>query len=215
EALDNEDWDGLKEEMGDLLFQLAFLGRLNQEEGRFGLSDAIDCVYKKMVQRHPHVFGDEDAGNRDEVAQAWERNKLERSEGDSSVLDGVNSSLPNLVASYRMTQKAAGVGFDWASADDVVEKVREELREVEAALSEGSKRRYEEIGDLLFAVANLARHLNVDPEAALARSNLKFRRRFRFIERSLAGQKRRLTEATLAELDALWDAAKEQDGSVP
>ncbi len=213
-ALDAQDWDGLQEEMGDLLFQLAFLGRLNDEAGRFSLSDSIATVHRKMVDRHPHVFGDANVGgdatglSSSEVAEAWERRKLEERSNESSVLDGVNPSLPGLVTSYRMTQKAAGVGFDWDSVDGVFAKVREELAEVESAQQEGAIRTLEEIGDLLFAVANLARHLGVDPEAALARSNLEFRRRFRFIERTLAENNRRVTDASLEEMEALWKRAK-------
>ena len=215
-ALDAQDWDSLREEIGDLLFQLAFLGRLNEEAGRFSLSDSIADVRKKMVDRHPHVFGDANvfgdarAQSSSEVAAAWERRKLEERGTDSSVLDGVNPSLPGLVTSYRMTQKAAGVGFDWDSVDGVFEKVREELAEVRSAQAEGTERVLDEIGDLLFAVANLARHLGADPEAALARSNLKFRKRFRFIEQALARDGRRVTDASLAEMETLWEEAKKK-----
>ena len=210
-AIDDDDWNGLREEMGDLLFQLAFIGRLNEEAGRSGLAQSIDCVHEKMVDRHPHVFGDETASDSRQVAQDWERRKLERREVGTSLLKAVNPSLPSLVTSYRMTQKAAGIGFDWKSADEVVAKVREELNEVEGAREESADRRLDEIGDLLFAVANLARHLDVDPEAALARSNLKFRKRFRFIERSLGKSNRRLSDASLEELDQLWEEAKAEE----
>ena len=212
-ALDAQDWDSLREEMGDLLFQLAFLGRLNQEAGRFSLSDSIADVHRKMVERHPHVFEDTTPLDSREVAEAWERRKLEERGIESSVLGSVNPSLPGLVTSYRMTQKAAGVGFDWDSADGVFAKVREELAEVESARQEGAERTLEEIGDLLFAVANLARHLGVDPEAALARSNLEFRRRFQFIERALAENNRRVTDASLGEMETLWEEAKKKGAS--
>ena len=210
-ALDREDWDDLKEEMGDLLFQLAFLGRLNEEAERFGVGDSIESVRAKMVERHPHVFGDQEATDAAAVARSWERRKVEQRSWNASLLDGVAGSLPGLVASYRMTQKAAGVGFDWSSADQVAAKVEEELEEVRQAASGSRERRSEEIGDLLFAVANLARHLGVDPEAALAHANLKFRRRFGAIETALAAQQRRLTDATLEELDELWEQAKHRE----
>jgi MazG family protein len=210
-ALDNEDWEGLREELGDLLFQVVFLGQINEEEGRFDLSDAIDSVNRKMVDRHPHVFGDETATDARAVAAAWERRKLRSRSMGTSVLKGVNSALPNLLRSYRMTQKAAGVGFDWSSAEEVFEKVREELNEVDEARLESAERCYEEVGDLLFAVANLARHLSVDPEAALARANLKFQRRFAFIEESLAKRGLKLTDSDLEEMEELWEEAKRRE----
>jgi ATP diphosphatase len=209
DAIDRRDWDDLREEMGDLLFQLAFLGRLNDEAARFSIADSIECVRNKMVQRHPHVFGNEQQlADAEAVARSWERRKVERRSEGASLLDGVAASLPGLVASYRMTQKASGIGFDWSSPADVAAKVEEELQEVLQAASRGRKQRSEEIGDLLFAVANLARHLDVDPEAALAHANLKFRRRFRSIEKALAAQQRRLTEATPEEMEELWEQAK-------
>jgi nucleoside triphosphate diphosphatase len=240
-AIDRRDWADLSEELGDLLFQLAFLGRLNEEEGRPGLERSIATVLAKMVERHPHVFGpttprhgvtagatpdeasEASREGRQEpgdaptaappldaaaVAAAWERNKLERRGREASLLDGLAASTPSLLAAYRMTQKASGVGFDWTSAAEVLAKVKEELGEVEEAIASARERARDEIGDLLFAVANLARHLGVDPEAAAAQANLKFRRRFRHIEQRLREQGRRVDQANLAELDALWDEAK-------
>jgi uncharacterized protein YabN with tetrapyrrole methylase and pyrophosphatase domain len=233
DAIDRRDWSGLSEELGDLLFQLAFLGRLSEEQGRPGLERSIGTVRDKMVERHPHVFG-ERAGNGADaaadgaapadgdaadaatldaaaVAAAWERRKLASRKDDGaarSLLDGLSPSMPSLLASYRMTQKAAGVGFDWGSPSEVLDKVKEEMGEVERALRDEPARAPEEIGDLLFAVANLARHLGVDPEAAAARTNLKFRRRFRHIEDRLRERGKRIDQATLAEMDALWEEAK-------
>jgi MazG family protein len=165
-----------------------------------------------MVDRHPHVFGGEIETDARAVAAAWERRKLRSRSMGTSVLEGVSSALPNLLRSYRMTQKAAGVGFDWSSAEEVLEKVREELNEVDEARQEGAERCYEEVGDLLFAVANLARHLSVDPEAALARANLKFQRRFGFIEESLAKRGLKLTDSSLEEMEELWQEAKRREG---
>jgi ATP diphosphatase len=235
DAIDRRDWAGLSSELGDLLFQLAFLARLNQEQGRSGLERSVDTVVAKMIERHPHVFGEAaergaDAGAGSEsgiagsaaapaagtldaeaVAAAWERRKLASRGGDASLLDGLAASTPSLLAAYRMTQKAAGVGFDWTTTGEVLAKVAEELRELEGALAEEPRRAGEELGDLLFAAANLGRHLGVDPEAALARANLKFRRRFRHIEDRLRAQGRRLDQATLGELDALWEEAKAEE----
>jgi MazG family protein len=216
-AIDRRDWAELEEELGDLLFQLAFLGRLSREEGRPGLERSIAAVEAKMVERHPHVFGaasDEASPPLDAaaVAAAWERRKLDGRRGDGSLLDGVAASMPSLLAAYRMTQKAAGVGFDWATAGEVLGKVKEELGELEHALAHTPERARDEIGDLLFAIANLARHLGVDPEAAAARTNLKFRARFRHIEGRLREVGSRPDQATLAEMDALWNEAKALEG---
>jgi MazG family protein len=215
DAIDRRDWDGLAEELGDLSFQLAFLGRLSEEQGRPGLERSIETVIDKMIERHPHVFGDDGARaagaplDADAVAAAWERRKLASNpDRDGSLLDGLAASMPSLLVAYRMTQKASGVGFDWGSPEEVLAKVKEEIGELEAALASEPDRARDEIGDLLFAVANLARHLGIDPEAATARTNLEFRRRFRHIEDRLREQGRRLDQATLEEMDALWEEAK-------
>jgi MazG family protein len=210
-ALDGEDWTGLHQELGDLLFQLAFLGQLSREQGRGGLEESIASVQRKMIERHPHVFGDETASDRQEVAQAWERRKLRAQGEDASLLEGMSDTLPSLLSAYRMTQKVAGVGFDWPSVEDVWHKVEEELAEARQALAEGRDRLREEIGDLLFTVANLARWLEIDPEAALARANLKFRNRFDAMEQMLRGRGRPLEEATLDELEECWQAVKERE----
>jgi MazG family protein len=222
-AIDRRDWEELSEELGDLLFQLAFLGRLSEEEGRAGLERSIATVRAKMIERHPHVFGeraDDDVPlDAAAVAAAWERRKLGSRGEEASLLDGLPASTPSLLAAYRMTQKAAGVGFDWSSAGEVMTKVKEELGELEEALASepdralADERARDEIGDLLFAVANLARHLGVDPEAAAAQANLKFRRRFRHIEDSLRGNGRRVDDATLDEMEALWNEAKSNERS--
>jgi ATP diphosphatase len=218
-AIDERDYDALCSELGDLLFQVAFLSRLAEEAGEFRAAEPIARVTAKMIERHPHVFGGEPLPDAGAVRQAWERRKL-RHEPDrrGSLLDGAAAAgLPALVAAYRLTQKAAGVGFDWPDAGSVLAKVAEETRELGAEIAApagdgpGEERRArlrEELGDLLFAVANLGRHLHVDPEAALAETNLKFRRRFAAVERGLAERGRRLDEATLAEMDELWEAAK-------
>jgi MazG family protein len=221
-AIDRRDWGELSEELGDLLFQLAFLGRLSVEEGRPGLERSIATVRAKMIERHPHVFGESPGSgvepssaplDAEAVAAAWERRKLRSRGRETSLLDGLAASMPSLLAAYRMTQKAAGVGFDWSSAGEVLAKVKEELGELEQALELEPDRARDEIGDLLFAVANLARHLGVDPEAAAAQANLKFRRRFRHIEERLREAGRQVDDATLAELDALWDEAKSEEAA--
>jgi MazG family protein len=230
-AIDAGDLDELAGELGDLLFQVVFIARLGEEAGAFDLARVIDGIRAKMIERHPHVFGDERLEDAAAVRRTWERRKLERRGEDGarrSLLAGVPASLPALTAAYRITQKAAGVGFDWPDAAAVLEKVREELAEVEEVLDgdahgevagdgeaeergrerPGRERLKEELGDLLFAVANLARHLGVDPEAALAAGNLKFRRRFEGVEERFARRGRSLAEASLEEMDREWEAEK-------
>jgi nucleoside triphosphate diphosphatase len=214
-AIDSGDWGELAEELGDLLFQVAFLGRLAEEAGAFHLSEVVDGVHRKMVERHPHVFGDEVLADAESVRQAWERRKLKQNPGKTSLLSGVQPSLPALLAAYRLTQKASGVGFDWPDAAAVLAKVEEETAELQEAVAaaaatpgEGKEAVREELGDLLFTLANLARKLDLDPEAALAAANLKFRRRFQAVESGLAEQGKSPAEATLAEMDELWEKAK-------
>jgi ATP diphosphatase len=231
DAIDRADFDGLAGELGDLLFQIAFVARLAEEAERFRADEPIARVAAKMIARHPHVFGDDKLADAKSVREAWERRKLAERGAEPgerrSLLDGATAaSLPALLAAYRLTQKASGVGFDWPNAEAVLAKVEEELAELRAELSpelrDGAERkdaealrarRREEVGDLLFAVANLARHFEIDPEAALAGANLKFRRRFAAVEAGLEARGRQLGEATLAEMDALWDEAKAAERS--
>jgi ATP diphosphatase len=220
DAIDRADHEALAGELGDLLFQIAFIARLEEESGSFAPADPVARATAKMIARHPHVFGEERLADARAVREAWERRKLEESAGERrSLLDGATSaSLPALVAAYRLTQKAAGVGFDWPDAAAVVAKVDEELAELKAELAPGAasvdrERLKSELGDLLFALANLARHLEIDPEAALAGANLKFRRRFAAVEAGLERSGRRLGEASLAEMDELWEAEKARERS--
>lgn len=221
DAIDRGDLEALAGELGDLLFQTAFVARLAEEAGAFTAADSIARVEAKMIDRHPHVFGGERLEDARAVREVWERRKLSREgNGRASLLDGAAAAtLPALVAAYRLTQKAAGVGFDWPDATAVLVKVDEELAEVRQELASATaparERLRDELGDLLFTVANLARHLEIDPEAALAGANLKFRRRFAAVEAGLAGRGRPLAEATLAEMDELWEAAKRDERLTP
>ena len=213
-AIDGGEWGAIGEELGDLLFQAAFVARLGEEAGALTLAAVVAASHAKLVARHPHVFGGERLADAEAVVRAWEQRKAaERPEG---LLAGVPASLPALLGAYRTTQKAAGVGFDWPDVAGVLAKLREELGELESELAAGAAaaRVGEELGDLLFAAANLARHLGHDPEAALARANAKFRRRFAAVEAALAARGTRPGEATLAEMDALWEETKraERDG---
>jgi len=212
DAIDRGDWHDLRAELGDLLFQVCFVATLAAEEERFTLDDVAAAVVDKMVARHPHVFGEgERLHSAEEVAGAWERGKGAGSV--RSVLVGVPSSLPALTAAYRLGQKAAAVGFDWPTVREVLEKVREEIGELEAAITEGETDVVEsELGDLLLSASSLARRLGCDPERALARANLRFRSRFGHVESALGS---RLTDASApsaelrAEMERLWQEAKE------
>ena len=212
DAIERQDWDELKGELGDLLFQAVYHARMAEESGHFAFADVVRAVSDKMVARHPHVFG---AESRDKTAEDqtrdWERLKAAEREGSAArgVLDGVAAGLPALTRAVKLQNRAARVGFDWPSTAEVVDKIAEEARElVEARDRMGAAEVFEEFGDLLFVVANLARHLKIDPEAALRAANSKFIRRFAAIESALAARGRRPEESDLAEMDALWNEAK-------
>ena len=209
DAIDRAAWGELKGELGDLLFQAVYHAQMAAEAGYFRFDDVVRAISDKMVARHPHVFGEE---SRDKSAEQqtrdWEAQKA-RERGAQGVLDGVALGLPALVRAIKLQNRAARVGFDWPSTDEVIDKIVEEARELNEARAEKSEAEvFEEFGDLLFVVANLARHLKIDAEAALRAANSKFTRRFGSVEAALAAGGRRPEDSTLAEMDALWDAAK-------
>jgi len=217
DALDMDDPDELKEELGDLLFQVVFHAQIAREKGEFDLADVIDRSHEKMTGRHPHIFGDTDLKTSRDVLKNWEDIKAAEKgvksaslpESERSLLDGIPSKLPALHRAYQMTAKAARVGFDWPCLQDILKKLQEEASELlEAQGEENSDSITDEVGDLLFVAVNVARFLEVDPETALRRSNEKFDRRFRFVETSIKQQGRALRDATLDEMDALWEEAK-------
>ncbi|HET7784663.1 MAG TPA: nucleoside triphosphate pyrophosphohydrolase [Myxococcales bacterium] len=218
EAIESGDTQHHKEELGDLLFQVIFQSRIAREEGKFDFAEVCDGIADKLTRRHPHVFGDVAVSGSREVVKNWERIKAderrEKGQPDRSVIGGVPISLPALVRGERMTEKAAAAGFDWPDAASVLAKVREELEELDEALRSGRPEEVEhELGDLLFAVANLGRWVKVHPEEALRGALRRFESRFHFIESRLAEQGRSPRESTLAEMDALWDEAKEREKS--
>lgn len=209
------DFEQLPGELGDLLFQVLFYSQLGEEQGRFGMDDVLRTLDHKLVSRHPHVFGDERLADAAEVASAWEARKA-RERGArqprslSSELDDVPSALPALSRARKLQKRAARVGFDWPDASGPWSKLREETDELAQAVAHADRAEIEaELGDLLFAAVNLARHLDIDAEAALRAANAKFERRFRYIETAVAARGRRLEDSALTELDALWDAAKQ------
>jgi ATP diphosphatase len=217
DAIDRGDLTDLREELGDLLLQVVYHARLAQEQGAFDFGDVVQTVTEKMVRRHPHVFGDARGQTPDAVAKLWERIKAEEkaskpnaaSEQQAGALAGVPVGLPALTRALKLQQKASKVGFDWNDPMAVLAKIREEADEIEAELRAGKcDDAAAEVGDLLFAVVNLARHVDADPEATLRGANQKFQRRFASIERTLAARGKSPEQSTLAEMDALWDAAK-------
>lgn len=212
DAIERGDWDELKSELGDLLFQVVFHARMAEEQGLFAFDDVANAIADKLERRHPHVFGDE-AAKPDGAAQKarWEDIKADerKAKAQHGVLDDVPVGLPALARAAKLTKRAARVGFDWPSTDEVFDKFVEEVAELRAELAAGDvEKAREEIGDLLFVMANLARKLGVEPEDALRGTNAKFVRRFAFIEAELAKDGRTPEQSDLAEMDALWNAAK-------
>jgi ATP diphosphatase len=221
DAIARGDLTDLKEELGDLLLQVVFHARMAEEQRSFDFGDVVDAITQKLIRRHPHVFGDEHSQTPEAVKGLWERikaqekqekrDKAERNGGTNEVegaLAGVPVALPALTRALKLQAKASEVGFDWNDPRAVLRKIREEADEIEAELDGAPERAAAEVGDLLFASVNLARHLQADPEAVLRQTNQKFERRFALIERALAARGKAPQDATLAELDALWDEAK-------
>ncbi len=211
DAIDQRDWPGLAEELGDLMLQAVFFAQMASEEGKFGIDDSLDAISEKLIRRHPHVFGDGTAKTSDDVKRRWDEIKADEKKGKGQPqlgrLDSVPRKLPALVEAQQISSKAASVGFDWENPGQVLEKLDEELHELEQARENGTSAELEgEIGDLLFVLVNLARFFKVDPEQALRRTNAKFRKRFAFVE-----SRANLPGATLAEMEALWQEAKTQE----
>lgn len=218
EAIEQNDLPQLKDELGDLLFQVVFHAQMAQEQGAFDFDDVAATVAEKLERRHPHVFGDAAIDDAEAQTQSWEAIKAQerqRQAGEKpvSALDGVGLALPGLTRAVKLQRRAARVGFDWADVAPVFDKLDEEIQELRDELEQGAdqERMEAELGDLLFVVANLARHLKVDPEAALRQTNAKFERRFRYIEQALMAKGRSAEEASLEEMDALWEAAKQDE----
>jgi ATP diphosphatase len=205
DAIARNDLPDLQDELGDLLLQVVFHARMAQEQGAFDFGDVVEAITAKLVRRHPHVFGQRRAANPEAVKGLWEEIKAP---SDDGALAGIPIALPALTRALKLQAKASKVGFDWNDIRAVLRKVREEADEIEAALEADPDEAAAEVGDLLFAAANLARHLHADPETLLRQTNQKFERRFAAIERALASRGKAPQNATLAEMDALWDEAK-------
>jgi MazG family protein len=215
--------DELRDELGDLLFQIIFYAQVAGERGEFTIDDVTEAIYAKMVRRHPHVFGNVTANDAATVLLNWEAMKAEErreagktQDSISSLLDGVSSKAPALMEAHQLSTKAARVGFDWKSIDDIFDKLQEEIDELRVAINDHSAtgdeashaQVREELGDLLFAATNIARHLQIEPEAALKLTNRKFRKRFKHIEQQLHARDKRFDATSIEELEALWQEAK-------
>jgi tetrapyrrole methylase family protein / MazG family protein len=211
EAIDEKDPEAVKEELGDLLFQIVFQCQIAREEGKFEMADVIEKIGQKMIARHPHVFGDADYKTTAEVLVHWEAQKKREGKQRESLLEGVPKTLPSLLRAHRLQDRAARVGFDWDKVDDVMKKLDEEIGEFREALENKEEGAIEEeLGDVLFMLVNISRFIGVNPEDALRKTISKFISRFRYIEMSAADAGRKLSDMTLAEMDALWDEAKKK-----
>jgi ATP diphosphatase len=224
DAIERGDRDDLRDELGDLLLQVVYHARMAEEEGEFAFGEVVEAVTRKMIRRHPHVFGDETARSAGMAKGMWENIKAEEKAEkraarlarglssdaeDAGLLEDIPANLPSLTRALKLQQKAARVGFDWKEAKPILDKIEEEIAELREAMESGSAdHTADEFGDVLFSVVNLGRHLEMDAEDALRRTNDKFRSRFRFIERALAAGGRSLEDATLDEMEVLWQRAK-------
>jgi XTP/dITP diphosphohydrolase len=209
QALLNEDQPDIKKELGDVLLHILFYSKIADEKGEFDIADVADALNKKLIFRHPHVFGDVAVSNSHDVETNWEQIKLKEKGGNKTVLSGVPKALPAVIKAYRVQEKAANIGFDWEKKEDVWDKVNEELNEVKEAVGENVQDHIEEeIGDLMFSIINAARLYKVNPENALERTNAKFISRFNYIEEQAKLKGRKLNEMTLEEMDELWNEAK-------
>ncbi len=210
DAVLQDDLDAVKEELGDLMLHLVFYAKIAEERNAFDISDILNAVCEKLIERHPHIYGDTQVRDADDVKRNWEQIKMKQKD-KHSVLDGVPHSLPAMIKAYRMQEKTKQVGFEWKNTSDVWDKVQEEMEEFQASVSTGTSQedREKEFGDVLFSLINYGRYFGLDPETCLARVNEKFKNRFQFIE---AHATRPLSEMTLEEMDLLWNRAKELTG---
>jgi XTP/dITP diphosphohydrolase len=211
DAILEEDLDGIKKELGDLMLHIVFYSKIGSEREAFGIADVLETINNKLVERHPHIYGDEKVKDARDVLDNWERIKINK-EGRRSVLGGVPKSLPPLVKAFRMQEKASGVGFDWDSPQQVWDKVIEEMEELRAEVGkEENGKLEEEFGDLLFALVNYSRFIGVNPEDALEKTNMKFKRRFQYLEEHAREDGKALYEMSLDEMDVYWEQAKAQE----
>ncbi|MCB9169087.1 MAG: nucleoside triphosphate pyrophosphohydrolase [Flavobacteriales bacterium] len=214
DAILENDLDGVKKELGDLLLHLVFYAKIGAEKQAFDITDVLNAICEKLIHRHPHIYGDVEVKDEEEVKANWEKIKLaEKAKNGArqkSVLEGVPKGMPSLVKAIRIQDKARGVGFDWDNKEQVWDKVHEELRELKQEVDAGSAKQAEELGDVLFSVVNYARFLGIDPDEALERTNRKFIQRFQFMEREVARDGHQLGAMTLEEMDRYWERSKSE-----
>lgn len=209
DSITDEDWNGIKEELGDLMLHVLFYARIGEEMSKFNLEDVLEGISAKLIARHPHIYGDVVVNNEDEVKRNWEKLKLK--EGKSSVISGVPKSLPATVKAMRLQEKARQVGFEWEGKEEVWEKVKEEMQELQEAVAQNNTANIEEeYGDLAFSLINYARFLQIDAEHSLEKTNKKFIYRFSMMEKIAASNGRQLHDMSLAEMDAIWNSIKLQ-----
>lgn len=209
DAIIDQDLEEVRKELGDLMLHLVFYSKIGSEKGAFDIADVLNGVCDKLVHRHPHIYGDTKVSGEEEVLANWEKIKLKEGNGKRSVLEGVPRSLPSLVKAGRIQDKARGVGFDWENADQVWEKVEEEIGELKAEIEVGSDKIEDEFGDVMFSMINYARFLGINPDDALERTNRKFIKRFKYLEKESAKDGKQMGEMTLEEMDVYWNKAKE------
>ena len=209
DAIIDEDWDGIKEELGDILLHVLFYAKIGTEQGHFTLQDSIEAISKKLIHRHPHIYGDVKVQDEEEVKRNWEQLKLQ--EGKTSLLAGVPNSLPAMVKAFRIQQKVKQVGFEWENKEQVWDKVEEEIGELKVEVEANDQEKMEaEFGDVLFSMINYARFLNIDPESALEKTNKKFKHRFELMEAYAKEHELDLAKLTLNEKEAIWQSMKQK-----
>lgn len=213
DAIDRKNIHEIKKELGDLMLHIVFYSKMGSETNDFDIADVLEAINKKLVYRHPHVFSDTEVKNPDEVSKNWEELKLKEKDGNNTVLGGIPISLPALIKANRIQQKARGVGFDWEVREQVWDKIEEELGELKAEIEMQDQERIEaEFGDLIFSIINAARLYGINPENALERTNRKFISRFNYLESQTIAKGRSLKDMTLAEMEEIWQEAKQFDG---
>lgn len=209
DAIDLQDWNNLKEELGDILLHIVFYSKIAEENNQFTFQDVVDAIVKKLIERHPHIYGDVIVENEEDVKKNWE--KIKQSQHQQSILKGVPKSLPAVTKAFRIQEKVKQVGFEWKTVEDVYSKIQEEMEELSReVLAKNQQQIEEEFGDVLFSLINYARFLNVDPEAALEKTNQKFIKRFMQLEEQVKNANKDIANLSLEELDAIWNDVKKQ-----
>ena len=209
DAIVEEDWDGIKEELGDIMLHVLFYAKIGSEEGKFTLEEVMETIAKKLIHRHPHIYGDVKVENEDDVKRNWEQLKLQEGKGNKTILSGVPNSLPSMVKALRIQEKVKHVGFEWENKEQVWDKVEEEIGELKAEIAANDQEKMEqEFGDVLFSMINYARFLNIDPETALEKTNKKFKHRFELMEAYANTHSLDLAQMSLMEKEALWQKMK-------